>query len=88
MTDDIVTRLRNQFSNEFVIEHLHMVRVPTLYEEAADEIERLRTIIRDYYLTEKEYESCRDQNDIVYLEDEWKAAWKALEVEALRRDTW
>jgi hypothetical protein len=42
MTDDIVTRLRKQFSNEFVIEHPHMVRVPTLYEEAADEIERLR----------------------------------------------
>lgn len=54
--------------------------------EAADEIQRLRTIIRDYYFTEKEYESCRDESDIVYLKDEWKAAWKALEEEAVRRD--
>ena len=42
MTDDIVTRLRKQMSNEFVIEHPNMVRVPTLYEQAADQIERLR----------------------------------------------
>ena len=42
MTDDIVTRLRKQFSNEFVVDHPHMVRVPTLYEQAADEIEDLR----------------------------------------------
>lgn len=42
MSDDIVTRLRKQMSNEFVIDHPNMVRVPTLYEQAADEIERLR----------------------------------------------
>ena len=42
MDDDIVTRLRKQISNEFVIDHPNMVRVPTLYEQAADEIERLR----------------------------------------------
>ena len=42
MSDDIVTRLRGQMSNEFVIDHPNMVRVPTLYEQAADEIERLR----------------------------------------------
>ena len=77
MTDDIVTRLRKKYAGQLPI-----------CLEAADEIERLRTIIRDYYLTEKEYESCREQNDIVYLEDEWKVAWKALEVEALRHDTW
>ena len=51
MTDDIVTRLRKQFSNEFVIEHPHMVRVPTLYEEAADEIELLRKYIALLSLT-------------------------------------
>jgi hypothetical protein len=42
MDDDIVTRLRKQFSNEFVIDHPHMVCVPTLYEHAANEIELLR----------------------------------------------
>lgn len=78
---DLVEKLRLWASTEpsHVVEDLH---------KAADEIERLRTIIRDYYLTEKEYESCREQNDIIYLEDEWKAAWKALEEEAVRRDTW
>lgn len=83
MTHDIVTRLRGQACPECGLPSTH-----NQFDEAADEIDRLRTIIRDYYLTEKEYESCREQNDIVYLEDEWKAAWKALEVEALRRDTW
>lgn len=47
MTDDIVTRLREQMRNEFVIEHPHMIRVPTLYEQAADEIERLRALISE-----------------------------------------
>ena len=42
MTDDIVTQLRGQISNEFVIDYPNLVRVPTLYEQAADEIERLR----------------------------------------------
>lgn len=85
MADDIVTRLRDLAMKE---ESPWANIYDNVMREAADEIERLRTIIRDYYLTEKEYESCREQNDIVYLEDEWKSAWKALEVEALRRDTW
>jgi len=52
MADDIVTRLTNDIafrlrlqakvSNLYEIQHPHMVRVPTIYEEAADEIERLR----------------------------------------------
>lgn len=54
--------------------------------EAANEIERLKGIIRDYYYTEKEYQSCYDESDVIFLKDEWKAAWKALEDEAVRRD--
>jgi len=61
MSDDIVTRLRKQFSNEFVIEHPHMVRVPTLYEDAADEIERLRAEL-------KKQECCQEAaNEIMRL---------------------
>lgn len=58
MTDDILTQLQNdvafrlrlqaEVSNLYEIRHPHMVRVPTLYEEAADEIERLRKIIADF----------------------------------------
>lgn len=52
MGDDIVTRLQSDIafrlrlqakvSNLYEIHHPHMIRVPTIYEEAADEIERLR----------------------------------------------
>lgn len=55
MSDDIVTQLTNDIafrlrvqakvSNLYEIRHPHMVRVPTIYEEAADEIERLRTLL-------------------------------------------
>lgn len=45
LTNDIAFRLRLQakVSNLYEIQHPHMVRIPTIYEEAADEIERLRT---------------------------------------------
>lgn len=52
MGDDILTQLQNDIvfrlrlqakvSNLYEIQHPHMVRIPTIYEEAADEIERLR----------------------------------------------
>ena len=52
MNDDILTqlqkdiafrlRLQAKVSNLYQIQHPHMVRVATIYEEAADEIERLR----------------------------------------------
>lgn len=49
LTNDIAFRLRLQanVSNLYEIHHPHMVRVPTIYEEAADEIERLRLDIKD-----------------------------------------
>ena len=57
MSDDILTRLTKdiafrlrlqaQVSNLYEIHHPHMVRVPTIYEEAADEIERLRLDVND-----------------------------------------
>jgi len=66
MSDDIVTRLRKQFSNEFVIEHPHMVRVPTLYEDAADEIERL-TADRDRWrsLAERAMDLLEEANRVL-----------------------
>lgn len=52
MADDILAqlqkdiafrlRLQAQVSNLYEIHHPHMIRVKTIYEEAADEIERLR----------------------------------------------
>jgi hypothetical protein len=57
MTDDILTQLQNDIafrlrlqakvSNLYDYNHPHMVRVPTIYEEAADEIERLRLDVQD-----------------------------------------
>jgi hypothetical protein len=57
MADDILTQLQNDIafrlrlqakvSNLYQIHHPHMVRVPTIYEEAADEIERLRLDVQD-----------------------------------------
>jgi hypothetical protein len=57
MTDDILTQLQNdiafrlrlqaKLSNLYQIHHPHMVRVRTIYEEAADEIERLRLDVQD-----------------------------------------
>lgn len=57
MSEDIVTRLRGQMTREFVIQHPHMVRVPTLHEQAADEIERLRELADNLYKT-LQYYSC------------------------------
>ena len=55
MNDDILTqlqkdiafrlRLQAKVSNLYQIQHPHMVRVATIYEEAADEIERLRDVL-------------------------------------------
>jgi|688.fasta_scaffold1155701_1 hypothetical protein len=57
MADDILTQLQNDIafrlrlqakvSNLYQIHHPHMVRVPTIYEEAADEIERLRLDVQN-----------------------------------------
>lgn len=54
LTSDIAFRLRLQakISNLYEIQHPHMVRVPTIYEEAADEIERLRKIIVELEVAE------------------------------------
>ena len=51
LTNDIAFRLRLQakVSNLYEIHHPHMVRVPTIYEEAADEIERLRLMAHNLY---------------------------------------
>ena len=70
MTDDIVTQLTNDIvfrlrvqakvSNLYEIRHPHMVRVPTIYEEAADEIERLRKLAHNLYEETKRCGSLHD----------------------------
>jgi hypothetical protein len=62
---DIAFRLRLQakVSNFYVFDHPHMVRVPTIYEEAADEIEQLRKELDQYKrLLQTELDIC-DYND-------------------------
>jgi hypothetical protein len=80
MTDDIVTRLRKQFRNEFVIDHPRMVRVPTLYEEAADEIAKLRYQIHNYRnaLCAIEYVVSEERRKLEEAADEW---WEVVEDE-------
>ena len=70
MSDDIVTQLTNDIafrlrvqakvSNLYEIRHPHMVRVPTIYEEAADEIERLRKLAHNLYEETKRCGSLHD----------------------------
>ena len=70
MSDDIVTQLTNDIafrlrvqakvSNLYEIRHPHRVRVPTIYEEAADEIERLRKLAHNLYEETKRCGSLHD----------------------------
>ena len=66
MTDDIVNQLRGQFSNFFRIDHPNLVRVPTLYEKAADEIERLRELAKALY---EETKKCGSKHDVKATND-------------------
>ena len=83
MIDDIVTRLRKQMSNEFVIDHPNMVRVPTIYEEAADEIERLRTLLDN--ALERENKNNLRQLEIVRKVESDRNRWRAT-AEVLARE--
>ena len=76
MSDDIVTRLQSDIafrlrlqakvSNLYEIHHPHMIRVPTIYEEAADEIERLRaSVINTFDNGFDEIERLQHQNKIM-----------------------
>ena len=59
MADEILTQIQNDIafrlrlqakvSNLYEYQHPHLVRVPTIYEEAAEEIERLRADNRDLF---------------------------------------
>ena len=85
MSDDIVTRLRQL--REVLMGNPIMARE---VQEAMDEIERLRKIIKAYYKADEEYrqemQSAHDSDEImeVILRIEWKKAWNELEQEALR----
>ena len=83
MIDDIVTRLRKQMSNEFVIDHPNMVRVPTIYEEAADEIERIRLLLDN--ALERENKDNLRQLEIVRKVESDRNRWRAT-AEVLARE--
>lgn len=65
LTNDIAFRLRLQakVSNLYEIQHPHMVRIPTIYEEAADEIERLRALVNRWETCELVAESLCDMDN-------------------------
>lgn len=93
MTDDILTQLTNDIafrlrlqakvSNLYEIQHPHMVRVPTIYEEAADEIERLRTLLDN--TLERENKDNARQLDIVRKVESDRNRWRAT-AEVLARE--
>ena len=84
MSDDIVTQLQNDIafrlrlqakvSNLYEIQHPHMVRVPTIYEEAADEIERLRTLLDN--TSERENKDNARQLEIVRKVEADRDRWR------------
>ena len=63
LTHDIAFRLRLQakVSNLYQIQHPHMVRIPTIYEEAADEIEDLRAELEEFRRQFRALQAERDQ---------------------------
>lgn len=79
MKGDIVMQLRNWASRDIPGETLEL--------EAANEIERLRKIIKDYHQAELEYSQAvehSEYDDDVEMTEEWKRAWTALHDEACR----
>lgn len=87
MSDDIVALLREEHAEEKQLGNDFLADV---IWKAADEIERLRKIIKAYYKADEEYrqemQSAHDSDEImeVILRIEWKKAWNELEQEALR----
>ena len=81
MTDDIVTRLTNDIafrlrlqakvSNLYEIQHPHMVRIPTIYEEAADEIERLRKELSKWATTPPNRMVCATHGEMFMCFDDY-----------------
>ena len=83
MTDDIVTRIREQANAGYIDEHEVMLRI------AADEIERLQTLIIAFVDAERNYEddwqdayNHPDDSASVMIKGEWRQAWSALYAEA------
>ena len=80
MTENILTQLQNDIafrlrlqakvSNLYEIRHPHMVKVPTIYEEAADEIERLRLHVDHWEERCNNAEKCLEH---IYNKKAW---WK------------
>lgn len=62
--------------------------------EAANEIDRLRSIICDYYWAERDYQIIYDCDyedvdefgDVIAISDAWKSSWSSLENEAIKHN--
>jgi hypothetical protein len=78
--DDIVVVLRE------MVQYTNHVAGGVCWR-AADEIERLRGIISEYFNAEQEYSQSYEADDVVILKQQWKNAWNELEKEAIRNDS-
>ena len=82
MTDDIVTRLRafrcqcQKPTDTWCVD----------IADAADEIERLRAIIRDFYFEEEKYQDAMNSDFVeqYIIPQSWKEAYTAFQKEARR----
>ena len=79
-TDDIVTRLRQEWeygNNAKGCDY-------EMFSQAADEIERLRKIIHDFYFEEEKYQDAMNSNSVeqYIIPQSWKDAYTAFQNEA------
>lgn len=92
MNDDIVTRLRNSDGqgctcgaySYYECGCTEAVWAEMFINDAADEIERLRNIIKAYVQAEREYSNDMEDLDCVPIRETWKEAWIDLSREADR----
>ena len=87
MADDIVIRLRNHCDTS------HIPGLPCDWLgtkcfncESADEIERLRKIIKTYVQADHEYTDDLEHLDAVPIRESWREAWLDLINEATKTD--
>lgn len=87
MSDDIVTRLLECWCAEDYTKR-HLVDPACdhdgVRQEAAEEIESLRSLIKKFYLAEKRYiETCQqdyhDPTEAAVAAKEWQSAWEEVE---------
>jgi hypothetical protein len=85
MTDDIVTRLRGQACPECGLPSTH-----NQFDDAADEIERLRTIIQDIAnaVTDEGRKPGYHKQQVNYVRTMWNPLYKAISKAVKEEKKW